>query len=472
MTTEQESQTLDTLLLEREARGLHVPVLARIVLLFFAFGNLIVSIKPGIVADDRIWFGFIGLVSLSLLVNVYLYSLLRRNKHVEVVGLVGSAFDVLFFLGLMFALQRIGTEPGLTLAFVWKSELALIPAVLIAINGLALRPRYPIIVAVGVTLVQLIGYGRVLTDPRTQYSSLPAESYAGPAIDPFQIPNSIFFVASIGAAVAFITYVARKTIRKAIANELLHAKLQREQLELVMREKVEALAKLVAGVSHEINSPAGVILSGVETQARVLDEVETQVANNATSNPKLGRVLEAARSTGAAMQEAARRITSTTKSLRAFAHLDEADFQKIDLHREIDNVLELIPSAIRGETELERTYDDDLPELHVQAKEITQVLMTILQNAFEANGGSGTVTVRTSCQSDKVLLTISDNGKGIPPEQLDALFDVSVRNKENRMVAGFGLPGAQAVAHRHGGEITVESALGKGSEFTLHLPVR
>ena len=60
MSPDQESQTLDTLLLERETRGLHVPVIARIVLLLFAFTNLIISIKPGMVADERIWFVFIG----------------------------------------------------------------------------------------------------------------------------------------------------------------------------------------------------------------------------------------------------------------------------------------------------------------------------------------------------------------------------------------------------------------------------
>ncbi len=172
------------------------------------------------------------------------------------------------------------------------------------------------------------------------------------------------------------------------------------------------------------------------------------------------------------MHEAAHRISNTTKSLRAFAHLDEADFQKIDLHREIENALELIPPAIRGQTEVRRAYTSELPNLHVQAREISQVLMTILQNAFEANGGSGTVTIHTNCRNDIVLLRISDTGKGVSSERLAALFDVSVRSKEDRMVAAFGLPGAQAVAHRHGGEVTVESQLGKGSEFTLRLPVR
>ena len=177
-----------------------------------------------------------------------------------------------------------------------------------------------------------------------------------------------------------------------------------------------------------------------------------------------------ARATGKAMLAAAQSISNTTKSLRAFAHLDEADFQKVDLHREIENALELIPAEICGQTELQRDYGE-LPELYLQAREISQVVMTILQNAFEANRGSGTVTIRTTCRDREVRLTVSDTGEGIPPERLANLFDVSVRSKGRRMVAGFELPAAQSIAHRHGGEITVVSDLGRGSAFTLRLPV-
>jgi signal transduction histidine kinase len=359
----------------------------------------------------------------------------------------------------------------LSLAFAWKSEMVLLPAMLIVINGLALRPRYPIIVTVGSTLAQLLCYGLVLADPRTRFSSLPAESYAGSATDPFQIPNTIVLVLAIGIAMAFITHVARKTIRRAIANELANAELQREQLALVMREKIEALGKLVAGVSHEINGPAGVICSGVDTQSRAFHEIETQVSSHIETNRPLARAIQAARSSGEAMLEAASRISNTTKSMRAFAHLDEADFQKVDLHREIENALELIPAEVRRQTELQRIYGE-LPDLYLQAREISQVVMAMLQNAFEASGGTGTVAIRTRCQGEQVQLMVSDSGGGIPPERIAALFDVTVGSKGERMAAGFELPAAQSIAHRHGGEITVESELGRGSTFTLRLPVR
>jgi signal transduction histidine kinase len=219
-----------------------------------------------------------------------------------------------------------------------------------------------------------------------------------------------------------------------------------------------------------MNSPAGVISSSVDTQTRAIEEIETQVSDRVEESKPLARAIAAARSTGEVMREAARRISNTTKSLRAFAHLDEADFQKFDLHKEIEKALEFIPAEIRGQTEVQRIYGD-LPELYLQAREMSEVLMTILRNAFEANGGGGTVVIRTEFQDDEVLLTVSDTGGGIPSDQLAALFDVTVRSKGGRMAAGFELAAAQSVAHRHGGDIAVESKLGKGSAFTLRLPV-
>ena len=471
MSAHPESKTLDALLLEREARGLRVPVIARSFLFLLALANSLLSIKLGMPIQTWVWIVFVAIVSSLLLVNVYFYFLLRRGRNIEAVGLIGASLDVVFVLGVLLLVQWGGGAVGLSLSFIWKSEGPLLTTTLIVINGLALRPRYPIVVTTGVTLVHLGCYALVLADPRTHFTSIPTESYGGPAIDPFQIPNTILLSAAIGISVAFITYVARKTIRQAIANELLNAQLQRDQLALVMREKVEALAKLVAGVSHEINSPAGVISSGVDTQSRAINEIEAQVSERAESNRPLARALQAARGTSAAMMEAAQRISNTTRALRAFAHLDEADFQKVDLHREIENALELIPVDIRGQTELRRAFDE-IPPLYVQVREINQVLMTILHNAIEANRGSGIVTIRTKVQDDRVQLEVSDTGEGIPPEQLAGLFDVSVRTKNNRMTADFGLSMAQSIVHRHGGEITVESALGHGSTFTLHLPVR
>ena len=115
-----------------------------------------------------------------------------------------------------------------------------------------------------------------------------------------------------------MTHAARKTVRMAIEQEVLNAELQRKQAEVVMREKMHGMAKLVAGVSHELNSPLGVMQSGLDTQATALKRLDGKVSG------KDAKALKAALAVGATLGEAAQRISATAASLRNFAHLDEA----------------------------------------------------------------------------------------------------------------------------------------------------
>ena len=465
-----QSAEIEAILREREARGLRVPIVARIV--FYIYG--LANVSAAMHAEGMNWFiwsafalVFVG----SAAVNAYLWVLLRRHQHVELVGKVGVTFDSLAMFGIIGTIQYIGPAMGLSSVYIWKTELIVIPALFIAINGLALRPRYPIVVTVAATIAQLVGYVVVLLDPNTRIVLDPV-AVGMTTIDMFQIPNTIIFAGSIGLAVIFMTAAARKMLRRAIASQLENARLQREQVALLMREKITALGKLVAGVSHEINTPMGVIISSIDTQRRALERLETLVAEQAASNPRLARSLKVARDNSESISQAAARIARTEESLRAFAHLDEADFKKIDLHTELDNTLELLPRELRGDTLVEKSYET-LPELHVNAREIGQAIFTIVRNAFEAMNGQGTLTLATShnAEANQVELSIADDGPGIPDEQLGALFDVGLRQKDSRMAAGFGLPTAQSVVLRHGGQISVESRMGVGTTFTIRLPV-
>jgi signal transduction histidine kinase len=461
---------VEAILLEREARGLRVPIIARIALYLFGLVNVSLAMRAEAMSW-LIWTAFAVVFGGSIAVNVYLWVLLRRRQRVELVGNIGVAFDALLLFAMIGSIQYLGATMGLSSVYLWKTELVVMPALIIAINGLALRPRYPIAVTVAATLAQLVGFVVVLLDPATRLVSDPSAVGVN-SVDEFQIPNAIVFVAGVGLAVIFMTAATRKMLRRAIASQLENARLQREQVALLMREKIRALGKLVAGVSHEINTPVGVIVSGVDTQSRAVEKIKKLVAEQAQSNTRLARVLEIAQDTSGSMAQAAARIAKTEETLRTFAHLDEADIQKVDLHREIDNALELVPRKLRGETRVETSYDE-LPELHVHVREIGQAIMTIVRNAFEATKGEGTLTLGTrhDPEANQVVLSIGDDGPGIPDERLETLFDIGLRQKDNTMTAGFGLPSAHSVVLRHGGQLSVESRLGLGTTFTIRLPV-
>ncbi|MCA9879720.1 MAG: hypothetical protein KC442_18130, partial [Thermomicrobiales bacterium] len=147
------------------------------------------------------------------------------------------------------------------------------------------------------------------------------------------------------AAVAYAAHVGRQTVLRAIERELEHAAYQRHQLQVVMREKVKAIGKLVAGVSHEINTPVGALQSGVDTQRRILERLEQALDPAAGPDPKAQRMLQIGRQSLDAMRTATDRISSLEASLRGLAHLDEADLRRVDLARELDSVV----SAVKRE---------------------------------------------------------------------------------------------------------------------------
>lgn len=466
------SQALDELLFERELRGLHVPVIGRIGLgaigipgLFYtAGGTAALGLDPSIV------FLFLGAMIAVAGINIYFLTLLRAKRRVAFVGLLGALLDgllIVSFFALTFAFSK---DFGLSPAAIFKSELPVVVIAFTVINGLALRPRYPIIVGTASTGVLLVTAVYAALDPSTVFSSDWRETIAGAAMDAPQLVTTVLFAAGITAAVAYITAVARRTIRAGITSELENARLQRDQLRLVMREKVEALGRLVAGVSHEINNPLGVAKSGIDTERRALEKIGAALPEESETGQ---RALEAATGILTTITEALDRIEATENSLRAFAHLDEADFQKVRLDEELRIVISLLPPELDVRERIELRHAPGLPELYVNARDVNQMFMTLLRRAFETlPERSGLVAISTRSEEDAVLIEISDNGDGMDEETQRTLFDVTLRSHGSRVAADFDLPTAQAIAQRHGGDITVASKLGHGATLTVRLPTR
>lgn len=133
-------------------------------------------------------------------------------------------------------------------------------------------------------------------------------------------------------------------------------------------------------------------------------------------------------------------------------------------------MLDRAPVPKDGRITIERVYQD-LPELFGNPRELGQALSTIVTNAIEAIEGAGTVRVLAEHVDGEIRIAIIDSGRGVPEAELGGLFDVALRKGDRRVAASFGLPAAQSVAHRHGGRIHVDSEVGAGSRFTLHIPV-
>ncbi|HYI97931.1 MAG TPA: tetratricopeptide repeat protein [Bryobacteraceae bacterium] len=235
--------------------------------------------------------------------------------------------------------------------------------------------------------------------------------------------------------------------------------LQATQAELLNKEKMASLGSLVAALAHEINSPLGVIQSASDLTLRCADRLRDDNSS----------AIETLRTNARLISDASHRIGKLVTSLKAFAHLDRAEFGEIDLVQSLEHTLALLEPEFRGRVAVERDYQP-VPRLHAYVGELNQVFMNLLRNAAQAIDGPGVINVQTRAAKEAVRVSVIDSGKGIPEEMRNTIFTPGFNKDGDRVKASFSLFGCQNIARKHGGNIEVMSQLGHGSTFTLVLP--
>jgi two-component system NtrC family sensor kinase len=261
--------------------------------------------------------------------------------------------------------------------------------------------------------------------------------------------------------------------------------LERLQGQLVHTEKMASLGQLSAGIAHELNNPAGFVYGNMELlQGYISDLTRLFHAYDeivlpadaapviATIKTEIGyeKLIDDLKSITADCCEGAQRICDVVKNLRLFSRLDEAELKSVDIHAGIDSTIRLLSSYFRtGGVVLRHDYNY-LPAVSCYASQLNQVWMNLLVNAAQAVGGQGEVTISTRLETDFVAVTISDNGKGIPEDQLSRIFDPFFTTKPVGEGTGLGLSISYGIVERHGGTIEVVSEVGKGTSFTVRIP--
>lgn len=245
------------------------------------------------------------------------------------------------------------------------------------------------------------------------------------------------------------------------------ADLQAAQAQLVQSEKMAALGDLVAGVAHEMNSPLGVMLSSTQSNNTLMERL---LRLGCAMEDNVRKAISVFEDNNRAIASAAARIDKIVRSLKGFARLDEAEFQRTDLHRGIEETLTLLEPLYRGRVEIVREYGK-LPEVDCYAADLNQVFRVLLKNAIEAIEVSGSIRIRTCVHNTSIELRFSDTGRGMSPEALSKLFQPSFRSTGTRVEARLGLFTAFNIIRKHGGDIRVSSEEGKGTEFRLVLPL-
>lgn len=249
--------------------------------------------------------------------------------------------------------------------------------------------------------------------------------------------------------------------------------LRETQAQLVQSSKMAALAELVAGISHELNNPLGVVNSNRGTLQNAVAKIKGLLSNSQIRETNLNQISDIIRileNITDVDQTALERVDEVIKNLKSFAQLDKAELMTANVKKCIESALEILQHEIEGKIKVIKEYLDT-PDIYCRARNLNQVFMNVLHNAIQAIKGSGEIKIRTQTLNDFIRIFISDDGCGIPRENLQKIFDPGFTTKGVGVGAGLGLAISYQIIQNHKGRIYVNSEPGKGSTFVIELPV-
>ncbi|WP_172600046.1 ATP-binding protein [Sulfuricystis multivorans] len=279
----------------------------------------------------------------------------------------------------------------------------------------------------------------------------------------------------------------QKNLEKII--QLHTAQLAETQQQLVHAEKMASIGQLAAGVAHELNNPIGFVNSNLNTLETYLADLfaiadayaQAELAYGMESPPferarqlKEEKDYDFLRNDILALlhesKEGLSRVARIVRDLKDFSHAGNTAMQWADLHAGLESTLNIVWNELKYKCTVTKRYGE-LPPVWCDISQLNQVFMNLLVNAGHAIAEKGEITIATGREGDKVFVAISDTGSGIAPENLKRIFDPFFTTKPVGKGTGLGLSLAYGIVQKHRGNIEVKSELGKGSTFTVWLPI-
>jgi len=270
--------------------------------------------------------------------------------------------------------------------------------------------------------------------------------------------------------------------------------LKRTQSKLSESEKMASLGLLTAGIAHEINNPVNYIYAGIDSLKEDLkdvlaiikgyEQITAQNVNEALKKVRLMKeevafdelIIEVDELT-TSIKRGADRTAEIVKGLRIFSHLDEDALETTDIHENMDVTLIMLRSQYKERIQIVKSYAD-LPRIKCYPNKLNQVFMNILVNAIQAIPAKGVIYITTSLLPElpvktpqMVSIEIRDTGPGIPAKIRNKIFDPFFTTKEVGKGTGLGLSISFSIIEKHHGNIAVETRPGKGTAFTICLPL-
>ena len=276
-------------------------------------------------------------------------------------------------------------------------------------------------------------------------------------------------------------------------------RLEDTQAQMLQSEKMASIGQLAAGVAHEINNPTGFVSSNLKTLLDYQEDIagligkyhelvallesdqhleslpecvkfSIQELKAAESDIDIDFLMEDINELIGDCREGTDRIKKIVIDLKDFAHPGEDKIQSMDINHGLESTLNVVNNEIKYKATVKREFGE-IPNIQGYPQQLNQVFMNILVNAAQAIEKKGEITVKTGAVENFVEVTISDTGCGIPKENLQKIFDPFFTTKDVGKGTGLGMNIAYNIVKKHNGTIRVDSEVGKGTTFTIRIPV-
>jgi len=276
----------------------------------------------------------------------------------------------------------------------------------------------------------------------------------------FMITTVLMFIGLVSITIMALTL--SKTIVKRVAKADSEKQLMSKKI--VESGKLASVGELAAGIAHEINNPVAIM---VEEAGWMKDLMEDVVFDESKNQQEFERAIQQIQTQG-------RRCKEITHKLLSFARKTDTAVEDVNINELLEELVALSSQRAKySMVEFRTDFQPDLPSLEVSTSELQQVFFNLINNAIDSmDRDGGTLTISSRHRENDLVIQVADTGNGIPKANLDRIFDPFFSTKPVGKGTGLGLSICYGIVEKLGGRIEVESTVGKGTAFSIFIPLQ
>lgn len=276
-----------------------------------------------------------------------------------------------------------------------------------------------------------------------------------------------FMLTCLATALTAVLYHQRRSAYEWHLHSLQTAETLRQvEGRNLLAQNAASVGRLAAALTHELNSPLGALISGVDT----LVLLASRMASDPHRDPEKLVILQG--DVRKSIRQSTDRLKEIVARMQRFTNLDKAEVQAADINEILSDVTALVEPRYKNRAAAE-LYLEPVPQLVCRPQQLSAVFSNLVGNAFEASNGSGAVQIRTCQNGNAVEVFIQDHGRGLEPDEVSTIFEPGFRVTGGRVAAGnWSMFSSRQIVREHGGDIRIESEKGNGTRVVVTLPLQ